>query len=150
MKEVSQIPVAHLPIGDLSPDPANPRRISDEELESLTRSIREFGLVEPVVVRREDLVVIGGHRRASETLGGPAVGLATSPRGVGGPFPGAGPAVESGVEPHQRFLGPGAARMAPGRVVGGAGRGPDTLWFQRGRTPETPEKLGCQRKEGKN
>ena len=37
-----------LPIEELKPDPANPRRISDEELESLTRSIREFGLVEPV------------------------------------------------------------------------------------------------------
>ena len=39
------IDVVQVPINDLRPDPANPRRISDEELESLTRSIREFGLV---------------------------------------------------------------------------------------------------------
>ena len=60
-----------LPVEELKPDPANPRRISDEELESLTRSIREFGLVEPVVVRKEDHVVIGGHQRllAARRLG---------------------------------------------------------------------------------
>ena len=65
------IQIAHLPIGDLRPDPANPRRISDEELESLTRSIREFGLIDPIIARREDKVVIGGHQRlvASRKLG---------------------------------------------------------------------------------
>jgi hypothetical protein len=52
----------HTPIGELKPDPANPRRISDAELESLTRSIREFGFVQPVVARREDKTVIGGHQ----------------------------------------------------------------------------------------
>ena len=66
-----EVSVEHLPIEDLHPDPANPRRISDEELESLTRSIREFGLVEPVVARKEDHVVIGGHQRllAARRLG---------------------------------------------------------------------------------
>ncbi len=65
------IDIAHLPIEDLRPDPANPRRISDEELESLTRSIREFGLIDPIIVRREDKVVIGGHQRllAARRLG---------------------------------------------------------------------------------
>ena len=61
MLETHPLEILQLPIGDLKPDPANPRRISDEELESLTRSIREFGLVEPVVVRKEDRGVIGGH-----------------------------------------------------------------------------------------
>ena len=55
--------ITHLPIGDLRPDPANPRRISDEELESLTRAIREFGFVDPVIARKADKVVIGGHQR---------------------------------------------------------------------------------------
>src|SRR5660398_216102 len=45
------------------PDPANPRRMSEEELESLTRSIRQFGLVDPVIARAEDKTVIGGHQR---------------------------------------------------------------------------------------
>lgn len=66
-----ELEITHLPIGDLRPDPANPRRISDEELESLTRSIREFGFVDPIIVRREDKVVIGGHQRllAARKLG---------------------------------------------------------------------------------
>jgi DNA modification methylase len=60
-----------MPIGDLRPDPFNPRRISDAELEALTRSIREFGLVDPIIARREDRAVIGGHQRlvAARRLG---------------------------------------------------------------------------------
>ena len=71
MPETHLLEITHLPIGDLRPDPANPRRISDEELESLTRSIREFGLIDPIIARREDKVVIGGHQRliAARKLG---------------------------------------------------------------------------------
>ena len=66
-----EIDITHLPIKDLRPQPANPRRISDEELESLTRSIREFGLIDPIIARREDNTVIGGHQRllAARKLG---------------------------------------------------------------------------------
>ena len=62
-----QLPVC----GDLRPDPANPRRISDQELESLTRSIREFGLIDPIIARMGDKTVIGGHQRllAARRLG---------------------------------------------------------------------------------
>ena len=76
MMGATQIQVDHLPIGDLHPDPANPRRISDEELESLTRSIRQFGMPEPIVARREDLTVIGGHQRL---LAARRLGLKTVP-----------------------------------------------------------------------
>ena len=40
-------------------------------MESLTRSIREFGLIDPIIARREDKVVIGGHQRllAARKLG---------------------------------------------------------------------------------
>ena len=71
MSLANQIKVEHLPIGDLHPDAGNPRRISDDELESLTRSISEFGFVDPVIARREDKVVIGGHQRllAARKLG---------------------------------------------------------------------------------
>ncbi len=63
--------IDHVPIGDLRPDPFNPRRISEEELEALTRSIQEFGLVDPIIARREDKTVIGGHQRlvAARRLG---------------------------------------------------------------------------------
>jgi ParB/RepB/Spo0J family partition protein len=62
-KQQSDLHIEHLPIDELKPDPSNPRRISQAELEALTRSIREFGLVDPVIVRREDGLVIGGHQR---------------------------------------------------------------------------------------
>ena len=54
MEKIQGIEIVHLPLGDMRPDPANPRRISDEELESLTRSIREFGLIDPIIAWRED------------------------------------------------------------------------------------------------
>jgi DNA modification methylase len=71
MKTTQQIQIEQLPIDELRPDPANPRRISDQELETLTRSIREFGLIDPIIARREDKTVIGGHQRllAARKLG---------------------------------------------------------------------------------
>jgi DNA modification methylase len=63
--------IEHVDIETLRPNPANPRRISDAELESLTRSLREWGFVQPVLARREDKTVIGGHQRllAARKLG---------------------------------------------------------------------------------
>jgi ParB-like chromosome segregation protein Spo0J len=60
-----------VPIETLRPDPANPRRISEAELEALTRSLRQFGFVQPVLARRDDGIVIGGHQRlvAARRLG---------------------------------------------------------------------------------
>ena len=69
--------VVHVPIDDLRPDPANPRRISDAELDSLTRSIRQFGFVDPVIARRlRTRSVIGGHQRL---LAARRLGLASVP-----------------------------------------------------------------------
>ncbi len=63
--------VEHVPIDTLVPDPANPRRISDAELEALTRSLQQFGMVDPIIARRKDRRVIGGHQRlvAARRLG---------------------------------------------------------------------------------
>ena len=65
------IAIEHVPIERLRPDPANPRRISDAELEALTKSIRQFGLVDPIIARRGDGLVVGGHQRliAARRLG---------------------------------------------------------------------------------
>jgi len=60
--------VEEVHIDQLRPDPANPRRISEDELEALTRSLRQWGFVQPVVARREDGVVIGGHQRLVAAL----------------------------------------------------------------------------------
>ena len=65
------ISIEHVDIDLLKPDPANPRKISDAQIEALTRSIVEFGVIQPILVRREDNTVIGGHQRllAARRLG---------------------------------------------------------------------------------
>jgi DNA modification methylase len=68
--------IEQVPIADLRPDPFNPRRISDGELEALTRSIQQFGLVDPIIVRREDRTIIGGHQRL---VAAARLGLETAP-----------------------------------------------------------------------
>jgi DNA modification methylase len=68
--------VEQLAIDDLRPDPANPRRISEDELDALERSLRQFGFVQPVLARREDRTVIGGHHRL---LAARRLGLTTVP-----------------------------------------------------------------------
>ena len=58
--------VKQVPIGDLKPADYNPRVWSKESREQLTKSIREFGLVDPIIANsatgREN-IVIGGHFR---------------------------------------------------------------------------------------
>jgi hypothetical protein len=68
---MGELKIEHVAIDSLRPDPANPRRIGERELESLTRSLQEFGFVQPVLVRKSDNVVIGGHQRlvAARRLG---------------------------------------------------------------------------------
>jgi len=67
----ADLQIAQVPIDELHPDPANPRQIGDADLDSLTRSLREFGFVQPVIARHEDHVVVGGHQRlvAARRLG---------------------------------------------------------------------------------
>ncbi len=60
---LASLTIELVPIGQLRADTANPRKISDDDLESLTRSVRAFGFVQPVLARRADGVVIGGHQR---------------------------------------------------------------------------------------
>ena len=71
MTPLPSLTVEEVPIDLLRPDPANPRRISDEELDALERSLRQFGFVQPVLARKEDGAVIGGHQRlvAARRLG---------------------------------------------------------------------------------
>ena len=55
--------IEQLPIDALQPDPGNPRRIGEEELAALCRSIETFGLVDPILARRSDHRLIAGHQR---------------------------------------------------------------------------------------
>ncbi len=56
----------HCDIDEISPNPFQPRRIfAEEELEELSRSIRENGIIQPLLVRRKDTgyELIAGERR---------------------------------------------------------------------------------------
>src|SRR5690242_1852294 len=58
--------VRTLPLADLKPAPYNPRRQlrpGDKPFEKLARSLREFGLVEPLVWNELTGHVVGGHLR---------------------------------------------------------------------------------------
>ncbi|MGA2514232.1 MAG: site-specific DNA-methyltransferase [Candidatus Limnocylindrales bacterium] len=71
MTTATLLTVEQVGIDQLRPDPRNPRRISEEELDALERSLRQWGFVQPIVARREDGVVVGGHQRlvAARRLG---------------------------------------------------------------------------------
>jgi len=49
----------------LNPAPYNPRRISPDAKARLRRLIEAHGLVDPLIARREDALLIGGHQRLS-------------------------------------------------------------------------------------
>lgn len=58
-----------VPIGSLKPADYNPREISNQAFEGLKESIREFGIVDPIIVNKDN-TIIGGHMRwqASKAL----------------------------------------------------------------------------------
>ncbi len=46
----------------------NPREISDESMSALMDSLRQFGFVQPVVARKSDYLIVGGHQRVAAML----------------------------------------------------------------------------------
>ncbi len=84
---VEGIKVVRVPISRLRGSEYNPRRISPDDLDALKKSIREFGLVDPIIAneRNKDtgwkekdrgLVVVGGHQRIRAAT---ELGLASIP-----------------------------------------------------------------------
>jgi len=78
LEEVARVPGAQLrelPVGDVVPNPKQPRQVFDDEaLEELTHSVREFGLLQPIVVReaadgRFELIMGERRLRASRAAG---------------------------------------------------------------------------------
>ena len=58
--------IKRLKVKDIKPSPYNPRKDlkpSDPEYKSIRRSIEEFGLVDPLVVNKRNMRVVGGHQR---------------------------------------------------------------------------------------
>ena len=71
---------AELPVGDIHPNPKQPRQVFDEDaLAELTHSIREFGVLQPVVVRADPAggyELVMGERRLRAAV---AAGLTEIP-----------------------------------------------------------------------
>lgn len=57
-----------VPLARLKLAPYNPRTIDDEQLARLKRSLTSFGVVDPVIARKSDGLVIGGHQRIRAEL----------------------------------------------------------------------------------
>jgi len=70
------IRTVYVPAQELNPSAFNPRIISESEMDKLRRSLDHWGFVEPIVVRRADNRIIGGHQRLEAAK---ALGLKTVP-----------------------------------------------------------------------
>jgi hypothetical protein len=54
--------VAQVPIDQLRPDPGNPRRISEDELDALERSLRPHESSSPPIGTKQGALYFGWHR----------------------------------------------------------------------------------------
>ena len=50
-------------IEDITPSTYNPRKISNNEYNKLSRSINEFGVISPIIINLKNNHIIGGHQR---------------------------------------------------------------------------------------
>lgn len=48
---------------DIQPNEYNPRKISKDEKQSLIHNLKEFGLVDPIIINLKNNHIIGGHQR---------------------------------------------------------------------------------------
>jgi DNA modification methylase len=70
------IRIEQVPPDKLNPAKYNPRKMSETARNALKRGIDAFGMVDPVIARRADNLVIGGHQRLTAAK---ELGLATVP-----------------------------------------------------------------------
>lgn len=52
-------------IKDIKPSPYNPRTIDHKELKKLSNSMKEFGIIDPIIVNLNNMNIVGGHQRYS-------------------------------------------------------------------------------------
>lgn len=57
------IAIETIKITELKPAIYNPRKISEEDYNKLSRSINEYGLVDPIIITYSTKTIIGGHQR---------------------------------------------------------------------------------------
>ena len=66
-----ELKIEYASISSVFEDPSNPRTISDDEFAALVRSLKRFGFTQPILVRKENRVIIAGNQRvrAARKLG---------------------------------------------------------------------------------
>lgn len=65
-KKVPVLQIENISIGKIKPDPKQPRKTFDEkQLQQLSDSIKEFGVLQPITVRKSgnDFIIVMGERR---------------------------------------------------------------------------------------
>lgn len=66
--KATKFPIRYVETTSLNPSAYNPRKINPREFAKLRRLIKEFGFVEPVVLRAEGNQIVGGHQRVRAAL----------------------------------------------------------------------------------
>lgn len=59
----AEIKTVTVDINDVLESPFNPRRITDDVLARLKKSIQQFGYVDPLIVNKQNMQVVGGNQR---------------------------------------------------------------------------------------
>jgi hypothetical protein len=67
-KEAYMLKIEPVKVKDLVLPEWNPRYMSTQDMEALKRSIQEFGFVEPIVVNKPTMEVLGGNQRAKAAM----------------------------------------------------------------------------------
>jgi len=68
MSKSQRLEIEYVDPRSLVPAPYNPRILSGEAREALARSMDHWGVVDPIVVRRGDNEIIGGHQRVQVAI----------------------------------------------------------------------------------
>ena len=65
MVDTSGMEVVTVNLGELNPDPENPRTHDERNLASIRASLESYGQVEPLVVQKSSMMIIAGNGRAT-------------------------------------------------------------------------------------
>lgn len=57
------VKVTEISLSEIVPADYNPRQISDNDHMKLTKSLEEFGVVDPIIINLKDNTIVGGHQR---------------------------------------------------------------------------------------
>ena len=60
---MSELPMQTISLADIKGAEYNPRFLSEEKFQKLRASIRELGIIKPLLVRIENKTTIAGHQR---------------------------------------------------------------------------------------